>query len=242
MIARFFTIIFLTLLTSCSLFSAPKIPEPEVTVPPPPAYDPVERAVTSTVMVQDVEGETFCSGTIIKNTGIILSAAHCYEIGEPVFMRWQERSFTATLLYINRIQDLATLRPDQFQISPDAGVELVELAPRQSARVFLLGHALGDRFPFTMTSGIVSHPRRLGTVFHELQLWTQVDAPMWGGMSGGGAYDAHGNLFGVNLFGMLNFTGCIFPGCEPQWQETDIKGVAHFEAVQAIMRTSQGQE
>jgi S1-C subfamily serine protease len=187
--------------------------------------DPAERAVLSTVKVTTLEGDTFCSGTIVKGTGLILSAYHCFADNEPFLIKWNDFSFAAKLVVENEEQDVVVLRPLKGSIPLDAGVPLAARAPKLGETIFALGHALGDLLDFTLTVGIVSHELRVT----EGQRWMQATTPLVGGMSGGGAYNERGELVGVNLFVVQQPTRCWQPPCP--FQDMPVYGFAHFDVV-----------
>lgn len=193
----------------------------EDTLPTFDATRPVERAIHSTVLVQTYAGRTFCSGTIVKGTKHVLSAAHCFEDGEPFVLVGLHGRYGADVVHLDTLNDIAVLRPFGVEIRKRDGVPLARKPGKMGDRVFALGHARGDEFPFTMTSGIVSHPRRDNN-----GVYVQATAPLVGGMSGGGFYNDSGELLGANLFVWLAPAYCRFPPCGV-YQDSSMYGFSY---------------
>lgn len=185
----------------------------------------VERAVDSTVLLKTADGRTFCSGTVIKREKLILTAAHCVEDGEPFLVEWRERLSIAYLVHVDLLNDIALLRPPHGLLSARDGVPIARRPARMGERVFALGHARGDDFAFTMTSGIVSHPHRTDNGHY-----VQSDAPLVGGMSGGGFYNDRGELLGANLFMWLSPVLCTF-SCAGVYQDSPMYGFSYLPLI-----------
>jgi S1-C subfamily serine protease len=204
---------------------------PSDTLPTFDATKPVERAIHSTVLVQTITGRTYCSGTIIKGEKLVLSAAHCFEDADRGFLlRGLHGVYEATVVFLDTANDIALLRPSEGVLRARDGVPLARKPGRMGDRVFALGHARGDEYPFTMTSGIVSHPHRTDNGHY-----VQSDTPLVGGMSGGGFYNDRGELLGANLFVWLAPVYCRFPPCG-YYQDSPMYGFSYLPIIKDALR------
>lgn len=138
---------------------------------------------------------------------MLLSAWHCFDNGGDFQLNNNKDIFHANIVAVDQLNDLVVLRPFDYTYKKRDGVQLARRAPRIGDDVFAVGHAYGDGFPFTLTSGIVSYPKRVDDGH---QTFMQTTAPLMGGMSGGGTYNNRGQLVGVNLFHRLEPVRCAF--------------------------------
>lgn len=191
-----------------------------------------EKAVDATMLVKTADTyRTFCSATVIGRTGLALSAWHCFSDGEPFVITYHKQQTTAKIIAVDIINDIVVLRPD---LDLDfLGVQLARKAPRAGDTILALGHAQGDVFPFSFTSGIVSYPRR-----DDPQVWMQGTAPLLDGMSGGGTYNTRGELVGVNLFVWQMGVRCMF-GCPGVMVDSPFFGYAHLETITQLLASAQ---
>lgn len=196
----------------------------EDTLPHFDASRPVERAIHSTVLVQTITGRTFCSGTLVKGTKHVLSAAHCFGGGDFMLVG-MHGTYLADVVHLDEANDIAILRPYGVDIRRVDGVPLARKPGRMGDRVFALGHAKGDEFPFTLTDGVISFPHR-----DDNGHYVQATAPLVGGMSGGGFYNDAGELLGANLFVWLTPTHCKFPPCGT-YQDSPMYGFSYLPLV-----------
>lgn len=198
----------------------------------------ISRAIHATVMLQTPEGRTFCSGTVVKDTGLILTAEHCISDWTPADrVRSIYGLHSAAVIFFSVAQDVAFIKLNGFEVSRKDGVPIARSAPRMGDTIYALGHAMGDSHPFTMTKGIVSHSKRAGHFYlgehHDANIWMQGDAALIGGMSGGGTYNAKFQLVGLNQFVMLARTHCTFPPCPAQ--DSPVYGYAHHSQITRLL-------
>lgn len=184
------------------------------------------------VQLQTESGRTFCSGTVIHGTGHILTAAHCVA-DSSVWVRWAGKRFQAKVLRKNDTQDLAVLNPVGFRFSRRSGVRLGTY-PRYGDTVTSIGHAMGDKFPYTLTRGVVSHPKRDGLLDTPGPIWLQSDTALIGGMSGGPLLNRRGRLVGVNQFVMQQPTRYCGEAVCPM-QDAPIYGFGHLSEIENIL-------
>jgi S1-C subfamily serine protease len=196
----------------------------EDTLPHFDATAPIERALHATVLIQTRQGETFCSGTIVQGTGLILSAGHCFADGREFQLTGVHGTYLADIASVDPDNDILFLRP-RIRISKRDGVPLAAEPGKMGETVYALGHAGGDAYPFTLTSGIISFPHR--TDPHH---YVQATAPLMGGMSGGGFYNARGELLGANLFVWLDAVHCLFD-CPGVFQDSPLYGFSYLPLV-----------
>lgn len=159
------------------------------------ASPPFERMLDSAVKIE-ADGAT-CSGVVVLSDGLILTNAHCMEVGTPaVLVTLRDgRAFKGLVLMRDGPRDVAVvsinLRAAGYRPGPLAHTPL-DCAARLAAGddVYAVGHP-GGHLVWTLTRGIVSALGREGQ-------WTQVDALLWYGNSGGPLFDAAGRLVGLN--------------------------------------------
>lgn len=200
---------------------------PADTLPTFDATKPIERAIHSTVMLQTPAGRTFCSGTIVKGTEHILTAAHCVDDGDDFVLVGLHGRYAADVVFLDELNDIALLRPPRGTLRPRDGVPLAGAPGRMGDHVFALGHARGDAFPFTLTDGIISFAHRIGD---DGAHYVQGTPELVPGMSGGGFYNDRGQLLGANLFHFLAPTYCQFPPCGI-YQDSPMRGFSYLPLI-----------
>ena len=211
----------LVLLTSCVINTGAKTNRD---------VDDVGRAFHNTVQIQNAAGDIFCSGVIADRK--VLTAWHCAD--DPtisIFVETVDGRWRAALLTADPINDLAVLIPADKQILP-RGVRLARKAPTWADDIWVIGHALGD-YDYTVTKGIVSHPRREEGLFSGI--WMQHDAGQIGGNSGGPVLNKRGRLVGIVSFGVIVQSPCGGLCLGQVYQFTHVKGAVHYEPVRDIL-------
>jgi len=191
--------------------------------------DTVGRAFHNTVALQTESGRTFCSGVIVERR--VLTAWHCVEDGEAVWVSTIDGRWEAALDVADTIEDLALLVPADGRDLPK-GVRLARKAPSFADDIWVIGHSLGD-YDYSITKGIVSHPRRTNGIFGGL--WMQHDAGTIGGNSGGPVLNKHGRLVGIISFGVVSSTYCSGLCLGRTYQDTHMRGAVHFDSVRSIL-------
>lgn len=197
------------------------------------AHSPISRIVDRTapdvVVLQDLEGDTFCSGFIVQNTGLIATAAHC--VDAPFLVRWKGQLFGTKLVALDPIQDVALLQPRFGPLSNAVGIPFAKAAPSAGDPVVIVGHHLG--WEHTVTTGIISNEyRELGD---EGKIWVQTSAFIAGGASGGVALNEDGQIIGLVSFTMVDRTYCNEdPFCSTQTVRTSIGGLVHLDSIKSL--------
>lgn len=191
--------------------------------------DTVARAFHATVELQSASGRTFCSGVIVDHK--VLTAYHCVEDGEPVYVKTVDARWEAALWGDDPTADLAVLVPVDGRPLPK-GVKLARKAPTWGDDVWVIGHPLGN-YTYSITRGVVSHPQREGGLFGGL--WMQHDAGTVGGNSGGPVLNKRGQLVGIVSFGIIQGVYCVL-GCAGAYQDTHLNGAVHLTPITRLLR------
>lgn len=181
--------------------------------PPRVARTSLGDAVDATIALVNEEGRPFCAGAMVDG-GLAVTAAHCVEDATHVLVGFRPdqnahrrfpRAYTFQVLYADPVQDIAVLDPRSLRLPPHSTLSVAAAAPRAGESVWLIGHPLG--LTFSVTRGIVSAPSRndcsdllCELLDGEKQHWTQVDAGVFFGNSGGPAVNRRGQLVGVASF------------------------------------------
>jgi len=134
------------------------------------------------------------SGFIISPDGYVVTNNHVVEHANEVEVALDDgRSLPAKVIGTDKRTDLALLKISDGQKLPY--VEWGTTAPRVGDWVIAVGNPFG--LGGSVTAGIVSaRGRDIGAGPYDDFL--QIDAPVNRGNSGGPAFDAHGNVIGVN--------------------------------------------
>ncbi len=144
------------------------------------------------------------SGAIISPVGHILTCAHLFNNGKTksiTVIDIKGLKQPGTLLYMDNKRDLALVKINGTY-DP---VKVSGQTPVNGQEVIAVGNPEG--LDFTVTHGIVS---RIDRDLEEGFLFTQTDAPINGGNSGGPLFDLHGDLVGINARKYRNSDGLGF--------------------------------
>lgn len=191
----------------------------------------MNRALDSTLQLTTADGRVFCTAFI--SAEVVVTAAHCVEGDLYVHARTRTgEHILLRVVAVNATQDTAALRPTDGR-KLGKGIPLARKAPGYGDEVFVLGHSQGE-LTYSLTRGIVSHPKRLDGLFPEM-VWMQHDAGSVGGNSGGPVMNDRGQLVGITSFGILGRIICGFTNCPPLYGRTHISGAVHFESVDALL-------
>jgi len=196
-----------------------------------PVADIVEQAAPDVVVLQDLEGDIFCSGFLVKETGLIATAAHCLE--QPFLVRWKKQLFSVKTVAIDHLQDVAFLRPTFGPLSLQVGIPLAPAPPKTGDSVIIIGNHLG--WDHTVTTGIISNDyREMGD---QGKVWVQTSAYIIGGASGGVALNEDGEIIGMVSFTMVDQNICSpdDPFCSPQYTRTMIGGLIHLDSIKHLL-------
>lgn len=209
---------------SCSCAHAPK---------PKPVPDIAAETIPNVVSLRE-DGNTFCSGFVIKGTGLIATADHCVDAGGFFFeVEWEGEVFNVAIVDVDEFEDAAILRPIDFVIPPEAGLVLSNTPVVAGQLVVSVGHALGIHQD-TVTTGIVSHPHQ---ELDSGQYYIMVDSAILGGMSGGPSVNSYGEVIGINIFSLVDQTLCLdaVTPCEPQFIRSPLHGLSPVETLKQLL-------
>lgn len=142
----------------------------------------------------------FCSGVFIDSKGSVLTAAHCFQGNSLTIssitvtaLPWQVRDVSKNTLFLDSDSDLAIIMPPTVR---KGRVPYARISKQKRARiaqdVLTVGHPLG--LYWTVTTGIVSGAVR--ELFPH-GFFTQFDAVIAPGSSGGPVFDRTGRLLGI---------------------------------------------
>jgi hypothetical protein len=188
--------------------------------------DGIENSLNATVVLYNLKGRLVCAGERVSATEV-LTAFHCVvaaaltdaeadeiEESDPEYesLRFERvegraielatysavmaagrdgtpRKVTSIVHRADMANDIAILRT---KASGQAVVRVSGTELSVGEPVYAIGHPYGLEFSFSR--GYVSNPCRW---LSGPKCLTQVDISIWGGSSGGGLYDRHGQLVGV---------------------------------------------
>ena len=164
---------------------------------PEAVFSSVERSVYVLVSAQsldNLETETNVSqGSAVAVTSrIALTNCHVIEGNSIHFLVKNDKVLVAKIVYGQKDSDRCALTVDSDSLIPVAGVRLYSTLA-VGERVFTIGSPSG--LENTLGEGIVSGLRRKASI--DL---VQTSAPISPGSSGGGLFDAAGNLVGITTF------------------------------------------
>lgn len=144
------------------------------------------------------------SAVFISKTGTLLTCAHLFDsvrIDTITVTSWNGATQTAKILSTDFPRDLALIKVDGLHFA----AKLTEERLKIGQEVLAVGNPLG--LHFSTSHGIVSNvDRDLETGFY----YTQIDAPINGGNSGGPLFNLDGELIGINAAKMPNADGLGF--------------------------------
>jgi len=164
----------------------------------------VEYLLHSTAALVENVGSfvvTNCAGVWISKT-LILTANHCVDEHPPNFQYIvpgdlaDKKSREALLLAADKKVDLALLMANPEDLPEHNVVKLSEDPVVTGDPMHVVGHTAG--YPWTYSYGFVSAIRdgMFGPSAFDTKV-VQISAPVWMGNSGGGAFDANGQLVGI---------------------------------------------
>ena len=184
-------------------------PDPEPAAAGPATFDvtyAVERAAASVVEISlntrvrsffgvERDSQSAGSGVILTQDGYIVTNNHVIEAGGEIVVRtYDGREFTAQLIGTDVRTDLAVLKIDARGLVP------AEITDSDAVRVGQIAVAIGNPLGTlggTVTHGIVSAMDREITIEGQPMTLMQTSAAVNPGNSGGGLFNASGELIGV---------------------------------------------
>ena len=136
------------------------------------------------------------SGVIISQDGYILTCAHVVSgaTSVKVQLNGSDQSYDATVVGVDSTSDIAVLKIDATGLTPAVIGDSDKLAVGETT--VAVGNPLGT-LSNTVTQGIVSALNRQVTVEDNNMTLIQTDTSISPGNSGGGLFNANGELIGV---------------------------------------------
>ena len=136
------------------------------------------------------------SGVIISSDGYILTCAHVVSgaTSVKVQLNGSDQSYDATVVGVDSTSDIAVLKIDATGLTPAVIGDSDKLAVGETT--VAVGNPLGT-LSNTVTQGIVSALNRQVTVEDNDMTLIQTDTSISPGNSGGGLFNANGELIGV---------------------------------------------
>ena len=143
---------------------------------------------------EPVEGLGAGSGVVVSEDGLILTNAHVVAGATRVDIATADgRDLSASVVSVDEASDLALLKASGGRLRSVPFSE--DGLPAPGTRLYVLGN-LGDRGPQIAWARMGTH-RRVRVGARPLEFWSEVDAPIGPGNSGGAVLDAAGHLVGL---------------------------------------------
>jgi S1-C subfamily serine protease len=152
--------------------------------------------------------EAATGGPYSLGSGVAVSSrvliTNCHVVGglPHIKLAQQGQSGRATLIYADPAGDRCFLRSDDMVLNPVQGVQRFEDL-HVGETVYSIGTPSGLELSFG--AGLISGLRQSEGV-----RYVQNSAPSWHGSSGGGLFDAHGNLIGITTAGSATVANLNF--------------------------------
>ena len=165
-------------------------------------YKTIENCMSSVVSI-DVTAQSghksvlagSGSGVIISADGYIVTCNHVVEGAQKIFVYLDNgNDYEATLVGTDSVTDLAVIKINAYNLSYAKFGDSSTLSVGED--VFAIGNALGQ-LSNTYTRGSISGLDRSITIDNVTMTLLQTDAAINQGNSGGGLFDANGDLVGI---------------------------------------------
>ena len=157
-----------------------------------------EKCLNASVLIKVTTstGSGSGSGVIYTKDGYILTNYHVVgdDAQSVTVTLFSGEELPAKYIYGDESLDVSVIKIEKDDCSP---VEICEDGLNYGEQIIVVGNALGNGF--TLTSGYVSAPEREVTFSntYETMTFVQIDAAVNNGNSGGGLFNAKGELIGI---------------------------------------------
>lgn len=152
-------------------------------------------SVSTNIFGQRVESASSGRGFVVTQDGYIVTNHHVIEGATSILVRTRSGDeYSAELIGSDEQSDLAVLKIDASGLTPAVLGDSTKLEVGDLAVV--IGNPLGE-LGGTVTSGIISALDREVSIDGQMMTLMQTDAAVNPGNSGGGLFDANGDLVGI---------------------------------------------
>lgn len=153
-----------------------------------------ETVTTSTFFGQYVT-QGAGSGVVVSTDGYIVTNNHVVEDATNIKVTLADKTtYDATVVGTDEKTDIAVVKINASGLTPAVFGDSSQIVVGQD--VIVIGNPLGS-LGGSVTKGIVSALDRQVTIENQTMTLLQIDAAVNPGNSGGGAFDANGNLIGI---------------------------------------------
>ena len=144
------------------------------------------------------------TGVVLSQNGYLVTNAHVVDGAKTIRVRLtDDREFTARILGMDDVSDLAVLDIDATDLTPARFGDSDSL--RVGDSVVAIGDPLGSELRGTMTNGIISAINRDVVVDGRTMSLIQTNAALNSGNSGGPLIDCYGQVVGINTLKIGSF-------------------------------------
>ena len=144
------------------------------------------------------------TGVVLSQNGYLVTNAHVVDGAKTIRVRLtDDREFTARILGVDDVSDLAVLDIDATDLTPARFGYSDSL--RVGDSVVAIGDPLGSELRGTMTNGIISAINRDVAVDGRTMSLIQTNAALNSGNSGGPLIDCYGQVVGINTLKIGSF-------------------------------------
>ena len=144
------------------------------------------------------------TGVVLSQNGYLVTNAHVVDGAKTIRVRLtDDREFTARILGVDDVSDLAVLDIDATDLTPARFGDSDSL--RVGDSVVAIGDPLGSELRGTMTNGIISAINRDVVVDGRTMSLIQTNAALNSGNSGGPLIDCYGQVVGINTLKIGSF-------------------------------------
>ena len=165
------------------------------------------RNISSVVSISCQSSRASASGTgvVLTADGYLVTNAHVVDGASTIqVLLTDDRSFSARLVGIDAVSDLAVLHIDCTDLTPAQFGDSATL--RVGDSVVAIGDPLGVEFRGTYTNGIVSAINRDVEMNGRTMTLIQTNAALNSGNSGGPLINCYGQVIGINTMKIGTFT------------------------------------
>jgi S1-C subfamily serine protease len=170
---------------------------------PPPRVDATldARSLFKKLSVSIFQLEATQAGAAAQGSAVAISESelltncHVLQGASKLLLRQDKQEWQVRLVRADPVSDRCVIAIEGFKLTPVAGVRSYDSLEVGEA-VYTLGSPVG--LQLTLSNGIISGRRE-----EEARKYVQMTAPISPGSSGGGLFDANGNLIGITTLAIV---------------------------------------